>query len=256
MPCMIDGASAGMAPAWLATIERAALAGDLLEALPLDAQPAGRRSGRNSLASRSRRCCDRPHSSTSDSRSPSTRHDARGGSARRRAERRPRRRRATPGRDRRRRRRRRRRRGGRRRGSAACASESRGAPSTGMVRLLFTRCSGSSPNVTGRADDGVDGADVPAIRPTRPLAGRRRPVAGPARSDLPQPAPHPRRDPLDRAPWAQRPVAVALRDRPWPAVVADMVEGVVAANRLTGVRADHVRAGLWQVAGQVTELAA
>jgi hypothetical protein len=51
-------------------------------------------------------------------------------------------------------------------------------------------------------------------------------------------------------------VAVALRDRPWPAVVADMVEGVVAANRLTGVRADHVRAGLWQVAGQVTELAA
>lgn len=43
-------------------------------------------------------------------------------------------------------------------------------------------------------------------------------------------------------------VAVALRDRPWPAVVADMVEGVVAANRLAGVRADHVRAGLWQVA--------
>ncbi len=51
-------------------------------------------------------------------------------------------------------------------------------------------------------------------------------------------------------------VAVALRDRPWPAVVADMVEGVVATNRLTGVRADHVRAGLWRVATQVDELAA
>jgi hypothetical protein len=35
-----------------------------------------------------------------------------------------------------------------------------------------------------------------------------------------------------------------------------MVEGVVAANRLTGVRADHVRAGLWRVATEVTDLAA
>ena len=51
-------------------------------------------------------------------------------------------------------------------------------------------------------------------------------------------------------------VAVVLRDRPWPAVGADMVEGVVAANRLMGVRADHVRAGLWRVATEVTDLAA
>lgn len=51
-------------------------------------------------------------------------------------------------------------------------------------------------------------------------------------------------------------VSVALRDRPWPAVVADMVEGVVVANRLTAVRADHVRAGLWRVATEVTDLAA
>ena len=48
-------------------------------------------------------------------------------------------------------------------------------------------------------------------------------------------------------------VAVALRDRPWPAVVADMVEGVVAANRLAGVRADHVRAGLWRVATELDD---
>jgi hypothetical protein len=49
---------------------------------------------------------------------------------------------------------------------------------------------------------------------------------------------------------------VALRDRPWPAVVADMVEGVVAANRLAGVRADRVRAGLWAVVGDAGDRAA
>ena len=40
-------------------------------------------------------------------------------------------------------------------------------------------------------------------------------------------------------------MAVRLRDRPWSAVLADMVEGVVVANELTGARADRVRAVLW-----------
>ena len=40
-------------------------------------------------------------------------------------------------------------------------------------------------------------------------------------------------------------VSVVLRDRPWPAVAADMVDGVIAANGLTGVEADQVRAALW-----------
>lgn len=40
-------------------------------------------------------------------------------------------------------------------------------------------------------------------------------------------------------------VAVRLRDRPWAAVLADMVEGVVAANRLEGAAADRCRARLW-----------
>jgi hypothetical protein len=40
-------------------------------------------------------------------------------------------------------------------------------------------------------------------------------------------------------------VAVVLRSRPWAAVVADMVEGVVAANRLRGVAADRARTALW-----------
>jgi hypothetical protein len=42
-------------------------------------------------------------------------------------------------------------------------------------------------------------------------------------------------------------VAVRLRGRPWPAVVADMVEGVVAANRASGAEADGLRRDLWQL---------
>jgi hypothetical protein len=44
-------------------------------------------------------------------------------------------------------------------------------------------------------------------------------------------------------------IAVVLRGRPWAAVVADMVEGVVVANGLTGKDADRVRSKLWQVVG-------
>ena len=41
-------------------------------------------------------------------------------------------------------------------------------------------------------------------------------------------------------------VAVRLRGRPWAAVLADMVEGVVAANDLTAGDADRVRSSLWE----------
>lgn len=40
-------------------------------------------------------------------------------------------------------------------------------------------------------------------------------------------------------------VAVVVRGRPWPAVQADLIEGVVAANGLTSPAADRVRADLW-----------
>jgi hypothetical protein len=40
-------------------------------------------------------------------------------------------------------------------------------------------------------------------------------------------------------------VAVVVRDRPWPAVQADLIEGIVAANGLTGSAADGARAALW-----------
>lgn len=40
-------------------------------------------------------------------------------------------------------------------------------------------------------------------------------------------------------------VAVAVRDRPWPAVQADLVEGVVAANGLQSPASDRTREDLW-----------
>lgn len=40
-------------------------------------------------------------------------------------------------------------------------------------------------------------------------------------------------------------VSVRLRDRPWAAVLADMVEGVVVANGLGPPDADRVRAQMW-----------
>lgn len=40
-------------------------------------------------------------------------------------------------------------------------------------------------------------------------------------------------------------VAVVVRGRPWAAVQADLVDGVVTANGLEGAAADHARAVLW-----------
>jgi hypothetical protein len=51
-------------------------------------------------------------------------------------------------------------------------------------------------------------------------------------------------------------VGVVLRDRPWAAVAADRVEGVIVANRLTGARAERARSALWSAVGDVTEKAA
>ena len=42
-------------------------------------------------------------------------------------------------------------------------------------------------------------------------------------------------------------VSVRVRDRPAAAVLADMIEGVVAANGLVTPEADRLRAELWEV---------
>lgn len=51
-------------------------------------------------------------------------------------------------------------------------------------------------------------------------------------------------------------VAVRLRGRPWGAVLADMVEGVVVTNGLHGVAADRCRRALWEALQDVGDLAA
>jgi hypothetical protein len=44
-------------------------------------------------------------------------------------------------------------------------------------------------------------------------------------------------------------VSVRLRERPWVAVLADMIEGVVVTNRLASPHADRLRAELWTAMG-------
>lgn len=41
-------------------------------------------------------------------------------------------------------------------------------------------------------------------------------------------------------------VAVVVRGRPWAAVQADLIEGIVAANALSPPASDRARADLWQ----------
>ena len=50
---------------------------------------------------------------------------------------------------------------------------------------------------------------------------------------------------LRRRPDGHAMIAIRLRGRPWMAVISDMVEGVVAANALTGAEADGARRALW-----------
>ena len=50
---------------------------------------------------------------------------------------------------------------------------------------------------------------------------------------------------IRRRPGGGAAIAVRLRERPFHAVLADMIEGIVVANQLIGVRADQVRAALW-----------
>lgn len=47
-------------------------------------------------------------------------------------------------------------------------------------------------------------------------------------------------------------VAVRLRGRPFTAVIADMIEGVVVLNRLSPPESDQLRGALWQVMLQFT----
>ncbi|MCB1015024.1 MAG: hypothetical protein KDB10_07890 [Acidimicrobiales bacterium] len=50
---------------------------------------------------------------------------------------------------------------------------------------------------------------------------------------------------IRRRPDGAATVSVRLRGRPWVAVLADMVEGVVVANALSGGAADQCRTAMW-----------
>lgn len=49
-------------------------------------------------------------------------------------------------------------------------------------------------------------------------------------------------------------VSVRVRGRPWAAVLADMIEGVVVANRLGPPQSDRLRTELWSACGAVDSL--
>jgi hypothetical protein len=51
-------------------------------------------------------------------------------------------------------------------------------------------------------------------------------------------------------------IAVVVRGRPWAAVLADMVDGIVVANHLHGADADRARARLWSAVGNDATVAA
>ena len=61
---------------------------------------------------------------------------------------------------------------------------------------------------------------------------------------------------IKRGPRGRVTISVVLRGRPWAAVAADLVDGVVVANGLRGVAADRVRAALWAALGELAEQAA
>ena len=98
----------------------------------------------------------------------------------------------------------------------------------------------------------VDVVDVVAARPaTVMFAEAARVLSATARSDgllTPSFRTPPRLLGLDRT-VRRHPkggsIAVRVRGRPWPAVVADMIDGVVALNRLESARANRVRADMW-----------
>jgi hypothetical protein len=51
-------------------------------------------------------------------------------------------------------------------------------------------------------------------------------------------------------------VAVRVRGRPWAAMAADLIEGVVVTNRLTGADAHRCRVRLWEALAPAEERAA
>ncbi len=101
------------------------------------------------------------------------------------------------------------------------------------------------------ANDPATSADFAAAARTLALEARRRGLVGPSFRCPPRLVGVDRT--IRRRPGAEASaiVSVRMRGRPWPAVLADMIEGVVVANRLTPPRSDRLRAELWHACGPI-----
>ena len=61
---------------------------------------------------------------------------------------------------------------------------------------------------------------------------------------------------IRRRPDGQAVVSIAFRGRPWNAVLADMIDGVLHVNELAGAAASRARDDLWQTFCAIDEVAA
>ena len=112
--------------------------------------------------------------------------------------------------------------------------------------------------VTPLGDDGRRGISVVAVRRRGSCARARGAAIGLAHAVVPQSA-----APRGRGAFGATARRTAMprslswcEDRPWPAVLADMVEGIVVANHLHGPDADRARARLWSSVGSGETVAA
>ena len=51
-------------------------------------------------------------------------------------------------------------------------------------------------------------------------------------------------------------ISIVLRGRPWSAVLADMIDGTLVANELSGLAADPIRTALWLAVASSEEVEA
>ncbi len=61
---------------------------------------------------------------------------------------------------------------------------------------------------------------------------------------------------IRQRPDGQAVVSVAFRGRPWNAVLADMIEGVLRVNEIAGSSASRTRDDLWETFSEPNEAAA
>ena len=61
---------------------------------------------------------------------------------------------------------------------------------------------------------------------------------------------------IRRRPDGQAVISIAFRSRPWNAVLADMIDGILLVNQLSGAAASRARDDLWETFSSTVEAAA